>query len=183
MGTRAMVGMQIGKNKYLSVYTHWDGYPSHHLNILCHHYNTKEKVAELLSHGDISSLNVRCDGADGLNRRDANGLITKHTFDTPVKDQTVYYGRDRGEHNVGAKTHKSLTRFNQEEYGYLFKDGQWWTVQGETLTPADAYLKNGEFQDEVNVIEGDCVRITTSEKTLEDRVMLGLDKFVDKSNK
>lgn len=150
MGTRAIVGMQIGKNKYLSVYTHWDGYPSHHLNILCYHYNTEEKVRELLSHGDISVLDVKCDGADGVQdeHRSKTGLIVKHTFDTPVKDQTVYYGRDRGETNVDAKVHTGMKRFKDEEYSYVFKDGAWYVYNGNTFYHFGMYLKDGKFQDE-----------------------------------
>ena len=54
------------------IYTHWDGYPSHHLPILREHYNTVQKVLELIELGDISEL--------------------KETTET-----TVAYHRDRNE--------------------------------------------------------------------------------------
>jgi hypothetical protein len=37
------------------VYHHWDGYPEWLGRILKTHYNTKEKVAELIDGGDMSS--------------------------------------------------------------------------------------------------------------------------------
>jgi hypothetical protein len=136
MGTRAIVGMKTDKGKYTSVYTHWDGNPNHHLSILVNCYNTAKKVKTLLSHGDISSLRIHDEGAAG------------HTFNTPVEDQTVYYGRDRGDEGTKAKNHTSMARFTQEEYGYLFQDGQWFVVFPGELVNHSEFLKNDEYQDE-----------------------------------
>ena len=53
MATRSRIGIQIG-NDILSAYHHWDGYPEWLGRILKTHYNTKEKVAELIDGGDMS---------------------------------------------------------------------------------------------------------------------------------
>ena len=53
MATRSRIGIQIG-NDILSAYHHWDGYPNWLGRILKTHYNTKEKVAELIDGGDMS---------------------------------------------------------------------------------------------------------------------------------
>lgn len=56
MGTRSRIAIRNANNTYLSVYCHWDGYPSHHAPILQQHYDTEEKVRALLAGGDFSSL-------------------------------------------------------------------------------------------------------------------------------
>ena len=55
MATRSRIGIQLNDNSVLSVYHHWDGYPEWLGRILKTHYNTKEKVADLIDGGDMSS--------------------------------------------------------------------------------------------------------------------------------
>jgi hypothetical protein len=107
MGTRSNIGIKIAKSKILSIYCHWDGYPSHHGRILLENYNTKEKVEELLKEGDMSILGEKCTKPEG------------HSFDNAVDGYCVYYGRDRGETNIEARivAHKD---FHQEEFSYYF---------------------------------------------------------------
>ena len=40
----------------LSIYSHWDNFPEYNGRILRTHYNTREKVAELVDGGDVSCL-------------------------------------------------------------------------------------------------------------------------------
>ena len=54
MSTRSRIGIQLSDDSILSVYHHWDGYPSWLGRILETHYNTKEKVSELIDGGDMS---------------------------------------------------------------------------------------------------------------------------------
>lgn len=109
MGTRANVGILLPDNQILSIYTHWDGYVSHHGSILLEHYNTKEKVEELLKEGYISSLGERCDKPEA------------HSYDTPIKGYTVYYGRDRQEDWDDIKPKiVSKGKFHQQEFAYYF---------------------------------------------------------------
>tara|TARA_Y100000592_G_scaffold101016_1_gene184573 strand:- start:3195 stop:3650 length:456 start_codon:yes stop_codon:yes gene_type:complete len=54
MATRARIGLRLSDDSILSVYHHWDGYPSWLGRILESHYNTKEKVEELIDGGDMS---------------------------------------------------------------------------------------------------------------------------------
>jgi hypothetical protein len=54
MGTRSRIGIQLSDDSILSVYHHWDGYPTWLGRILKTHYNTKEKVSELIDGGDMS---------------------------------------------------------------------------------------------------------------------------------
>lgn len=56
MGTRSRIAIRNADNTYLSVYCHWDGYPSHVGAMLQKHYETEDKIRALLAGGDFSSL-------------------------------------------------------------------------------------------------------------------------------
>lgn len=56
MSTRSMIAVQNVDGTILSVYAHWDGYLENNGRILLEKYNTEDKVRELISKGDISSL-------------------------------------------------------------------------------------------------------------------------------
>ena len=55
MATRSCIGIQLPDESILSVYHHWDGYPEWLGKTLVEQYNTKDKVAELIDGGDMSS--------------------------------------------------------------------------------------------------------------------------------
>jgi len=55
MATRSRIGLELADGSILSAYAHWDGYPEWMGRILRTHYNTKDKVAELIDGGDMSS--------------------------------------------------------------------------------------------------------------------------------
>ena len=48
MATRSRIGLLLGDQHILSVYHHWDGYPSFLGAFLQQNYTTKEQIAELL---------------------------------------------------------------------------------------------------------------------------------------
>ena len=54
MSTHSRISI-IKDGKKTSIYCHWDGYPSHQMPIL-KNYDTYEKAKELVSLGDLSSL-------------------------------------------------------------------------------------------------------------------------------
>ncbi len=56
MATRSTISIENADGTITSVYCHWDGYPSHNGDILLHHYHY-DKLAKLISNGDMSSLN------------------------------------------------------------------------------------------------------------------------------
>ena len=70
MATRSRIGIELQNGSILSVYHHWDGYPSWLGRILETHYNTKEKVSELIDGGDMSSC--WSDTVWGQERTDGN---------------------------------------------------------------------------------------------------------------
>lgn len=56
MATRGRIGIELSDGSILSIYSHWDNYPEYNGRILRTHYNTREKVEELIDSGDCSSI-------------------------------------------------------------------------------------------------------------------------------
>ena len=54
MGTRSRIGIKLKDDSILSVYCHYDGYPSFNGRVLREFYNTKEKVSQLINGGNMS---------------------------------------------------------------------------------------------------------------------------------
>ena len=116
MATRARIGIQQ-KNRIIAAYQHWDGYPGGLGYNLEDHWTDPAKVTEAIMLGDASKW--------------GHIIGDKIDFDDrehPMQDiQNVYYGRDRGEKDVGYKVYKDeedyLDRgYNAgEEYIYLLK--------------------------------------------------------------
>lgn len=139
MSTRSFIAKQIGDDEYLTIYCHSDGYLSYNGAMLIDHYNTEEKVDELLKLGDLSCLCQKL-----------NPDPTKpHSFDygERQKDVTVAYGRDRGETNIEARTY-SMEKLddpqNWTEYVYIFnKDNGW------------KYFRSGQSEQGLRDIEED----------------------------
>ncbi len=112
MSTRSRIGLELSNGSILSVYHHWDGYPEWLGRILNTHYNTKEKVAELIDGGDMSSC------------------WTDLPFDSDGKSSEYgpnYYSQ-RGEDcppRLDADLCEYLLPDNSEEFAYVFRNGEW----------------------------------------------------------
>lgn len=117
MATRSNIGIKNTDGSIEMIYCHWDGYPSHHLPILTGHYNTEDKVRELLALGDISSLAERV-------KPNENEV---HTYNKAIDDVVVAYHRDRGEELHSAIKYPNLDAAlsDKEEYVYIFEDNEW----------------------------------------------------------
>ena len=115
MATRATITVRLNEKIRLSVYSHWDGYPEHVGKLLKEVYNTKAKALELVSFGDISSLQKNLAPKEN----------EVHNFQTPAKEVTIFYGRDRGEKDVECKILRNTESVDKEEYNYYFNNGKW----------------------------------------------------------
>lgn len=139
MSTRSLIAKQVGNDKYLTIYCHSDGYLSYNGAMLIDHYNSEEKVDELLKLGDLSCLCKKLNPDPSM----------PHSFDYDKRqaDVTVAYGRDRGETNIEARTLSMADLDNPEnwtEYVYIFnKDNGW------------KYFKSGYSDDGLRDIEED----------------------------
>lgn len=111
MSTRSNIGIINADGSVTSIYVHFDGCPSHNGRILLNHWNTEDKVRDLLKLGDLSIL--------------GEVIGEKHNFD--AHDFTTKwcraYGRDRGEKGTKARKHKTVkeacSSFDND-YAYLF---------------------------------------------------------------
>jgi hypothetical protein len=138
MSTRSDIIVQRSNGQWARVYCHFDGYPAHHGPILTQHYNSQERAETLVSLGDISVLDKRCDlPTEPVPRTYYNREIKKmpassvHTFDDPAEGFTLYYGRDRGETGTEPHLFDNLSAAwppedSWTEFVYVWTDGQWW---------------------------------------------------------
>lgn len=102
MATRSTINKMLENGDIVGVYCHWDGYLENNGEILKNHYNTENKIDELLAQGDISSL-----GKD--------------------LESSTFYMRDRNEKNCEMKTHKDIDSFKKysQEYNYIWINNKW----------------------------------------------------------
>jgi len=111
MATRSRIGIELKNGSVLSVYHHWDGYPEWLGRILRTHYNTREKVAELIDGGDMSCC------------------WTEDRWDSETKAQEYgpqYYSQ-RGD-DCPPRHDETLMEYlsDGEEYAYLFtRNAEW----------------------------------------------------------
>ena len=117
MSTRSRIGIELSDGSVLSAYHHWDGYPEWLGRILNTHYNTKEKVAELIDGGDMSSCwtNERWTG-------DRWG-----SYPTKGEEYGPQYYSQRGD-NCPPRLDEDMDEFfsDNEEYSYIFRNGNWY---------------------------------------------------------
>jgi len=117
MATRSNIAYRTPEGKIRSSYCHWDGYPAHNGEMLRRYYKDFDKVKALVDLGQISYI-----------REQVNPSRPGHSFETPHEEVCVFYGRDRGEENVGYKEYDDVNEWinDMEEYAYLFDgNGQW----------------------------------------------------------
>ena len=120
MATRARIGIENADGSITTSYHHWDGYPAGLGFNLISHWDDPETLAEAIALGDASHWGKRI------------APVGEHSFNSPEDNVNVYYGRDRGEENVGATTFPDFQIFADdyamagEEYAYVLRlDGTW----------------------------------------------------------
>jgi len=129
MATRSRIGIQLADDSVLSVYCHWDGYPAFNGVKLQQHFNTREKVAELIDGGDISALHTNV-GWDN---------------ETLPETGPLYYSA-RGEDMPPRHDWRISDYLTQdaEEYAYLYTtNGEWLCY--DTCQWHDSYLEAQEI--------------------------------------
>lgn len=112
MATRSRIGIELADGSILSAYSHWDGYPEWMGRILRTHYNTKEKVAELIDGGDMSSPWTE----------------DRWNSETKAQEYGPQYYSQRGDDcppRLDADLCEYLLPANGEEYHYVFRNGEW----------------------------------------------------------
>ncbi len=121
MGTRSRIAFPSTGEQFKSIYCHWEGNPAWVGKVLVEHYASAARAKALIKVGDISTLRARLAPAKGV----------VHTFENPVCDTTVAYGRDRGDKDCQALTSNNFSALVfaagecNAEYVYVFADGKW----------------------------------------------------------
>ena len=112
MGTRSRIGIQLSDDSILSVYCHYDGYPSFNGKVLREFYNTKEKASELINGGDMSCTWT-------------NAGWTNETL--PESGPLHYTSRGESIEMNAPRLDKDMEEFftDNEEYSYVFTSAGW----------------------------------------------------------
>jgi len=110
MATRGRIGLELADGSILSIYSHYDNYPEFVGLKLVEHFNTKEKVQELVDLGDISCLWTNAGW---------NNETLPETGPLPYST--------RGE-DCPPRLDKNLEEYlsEGEEYAYIFTQNQQW---------------------------------------------------------
>ena len=127
MATRGRIGLELADGSVLSIYCHYDNYPSFNGVKLVENFNSRDAATELIDGGDMSSL------------------WTNAGWNNEVLPATapLYYS-SRGEDcppRIDATLGKYLA--NNEEYAYLFANGKW--VCYNTQDWSEIYLQQVEI--------------------------------------
>ena len=113
MGTRSRIGYQLKSGSIVSVYHHWDSYPTWLGKRLTTNYTTDKEITELIDGGDMSSIESDRDW-------DRNTVPTH-----------VQYYSQRGDTGCEPLLHKNQREFIKTtkecwgEYSYLYRNGRW----------------------------------------------------------
>ena len=129
MSTNARIGIKLEDGSILSAYHHWDGYPEWLGVVLKTRYETKEKVAELLDGGNMSSC-----WSDNVYDYDKQEFVKRDP-------QPEYYGGDSEapHHNISFQRFLDDTNAG-EEFLYFFGKAGW---KAYSTTPV--YDENDKF--------------------------------------
>lgn len=126
MATRARIGIELKDGKILTSYVHYDGYLAGLGYNLISNWMDYDKVLEAIQLGDASTWGQTIGIKHPFSSMEQEEM-TREEYNDAYKDMNTYYGRDRGETNVGPQMfdneYQYLTFGNPagEEYCYLFK--------------------------------------------------------------
>ncbi len=120
MATRSYILKEEPDGQYRGVYCHNDGYPTYNGAMLLDHYNTEERVDQLLSMGNISVLDCCIDPYPGI----------EHDFEKRQDGVSLFYKRDGKSSEDESAQYVSIYDIDDPEswieYCYIFGlDGRW----------------------------------------------------------
>lgn len=123
MATRGTFAVEHADGTISQIYSHWDNYLSWNGELLLKHYNSQARAEELISHGDISKLDIKISPKG------------QHSFDYPEEGVCVYYGRDRGEEGTAPARFENFDQYQREVdaqgYEYIYRNDRWYVCFSE----------------------------------------------------
>ena len=127
MATRGRIGLELADGSVLSIYCHYDNYPSFNGVKLVENFNSRDAATELIDGGDMSSLWTNAGWNNEVLPATAPLYYSSRGHDTPPRlDATL--GKYLGDN---------------EEYAYLFANGKW--VCYNTQDWSEIYLQQVEI--------------------------------------
>ena len=148
MSTNARIGIKLEDGSILSAYHHWDGYPEWLGVVLKTRYETKEKVAELIDGGNMSSC-----WSDNEYDYEKQEFVKRDP-------QPEYYGGD----DERPRLSKNFTQFafdskSGEEFLYLFRPyGDGW----------EAFSINHKYADDGYLLDTNIIPVEIPNGDVED---------------
>ena len=111
MATRSAIGYKLPTGEVRGIYCHWDGYVENNGKLLQENYQAAFKIAQMVELGDMSALAAEV-------------------------AECTYYGRDRGETDVGTQTYNDVDEFvthyaDGVQYMYLWNGNEWIVTEGD----------------------------------------------------
>ena len=134
MGTRSRIGIELSDSSILSVYCHYDGYPSFNGKVLREFYNTKEKVSQLINGGNMSCTWTNA-GWNNETLPECGPLYYTMRGES-IEDNAPELNKNKSEY---LKTADDCG----EEYAYLFTSAGWTCYN--TRSWDDNYMKEEEI--------------------------------------
>jgi hypothetical protein len=136
MSTRSAIIIENKDGTAEGIYCHSDGYPEHQAPILLKHYNTEERVRQLIALGDLSVLR--------------ENIGEKHDFDKDSEKAyknkwCTAYTRDRGEDTPptsGKNWQEVASQIDHNHEVYIYRVGLKWHYQGYSTDGELTPLKN-----------------------------------------
>lgn len=149
MATRSTIAIENADGTVHQVYCHFDGYLSGVGQMLIENYQDRDKVAELVSLGDISVLGPTVGVKHPFDNTQQYGTREWQLEEQERRQMTLYYGRDRGETETDPKVFKDFADYEQnhqyEEYEYIFsKDNVWSFSEGDDWCDLEEELQQLE---------------------------------------
>lgn len=137
MATRSTIEIKTRSGKTHLIFCHWDGYPSNNGRILLNYYRSAKKVKELISMGNLSSLEryIHPKSVGRVSKYDSEKHIyvkktttEPHSGDNKHMDVCVFWDRDLG-HDL--KYCRSVSNINPYidrdwEYRYVESERKWY---------------------------------------------------------
>lgn len=118
MATRSTIAIQHADGSVDQIYCHWDGYLQGVGATLVKHYQDRNKVQDLIAHGDVSILGEE--------------IGVKQDFNSPTDGVCLFYGRDRNEQGTQATPFSSVEDYEKnheyQEFEYLYTTDDVWSV-------------------------------------------------------
>lgn len=115
MATNSTIAIQTEDGTVFQIFCHWDGQLSHNGKLLMDHYPDVVSIEDLISKGNLSSLESTVEESEFRCRDLGDSWYTNKPNE--FSQLQSYY---------------QFLKLNAQQFNYLFKDGEWLVSEGKT---------------------------------------------------